>query len=217
MKKLFITLSLTVTVLMANAQIQKGTMFIGGNAGFSSAGGETKSGGVSVDDPKSTNFNIAPVGGYYVTDKIAVTLGVGFDYALSKSESGNNETKTTSNLFSVIPGVRYNMPITEKFGAFLQGSAQVGFGGSTNSNTVGGVKTSVDQNDFKLDIGIAPGILYFIKENLAIEASYGRLGYNTSKSTNEAPGGDIEHTRNTFDLGLNTRSLSFGFLYYLNK
>ena len=217
MKKLFITLSFSVSVLLANAQIQKGTTFIGGNAGFLTAGGETKSGGVSVDDPTSTNFSIAPTGGFYVTDKIAITAGIGFDFASTKTESGNNETKSTTNLFSVIPGARYNMPITEKFGAFVQGSAQIGFGGGTNSNTVGGVETSVDQKEFKLDIGIAPGILYFVKNNLAIEASYGRLGYNTTKSTVEATGGDVEHTRNTFDFGLNTRSISFGFLYYLNQ
>jgi hypothetical protein len=207
MKKVLLTLGFIGAVAIANAQISKGTIMLGGTLDFSSSGGSTKGGGVTVDKAGSSSFTIAPMGAYYLTDNIAIGLGIGY----GMTSSGPDTMETTGSSFAIGPMVRYNMPLADKFGAFVQAGLSISSGSSSTKAgtvTVDGPKTS------GMDFAIEPGLLYFISDRIAIEATYGRIGYNTSTSKTGTGASEVTDTDTEFGINLSSSTLSFGFAWY---
>ena len=58
------------------------------------------------------------------------------------------------------------------------------------------------------NIGLAPGVSYFVSSNFALEASIGLLSYDTTK-----PDFDGAESTDTFDLNLNLNNISLGLVY----
>lgn len=87
MKKVLLTVFAVLTVFVASAQIEKGTILVGAssNLGFSST---------SIDglDDKLSTFNLDVRGGYFIIDNLALGLTLGFD----KTKFGDSDEKTTS-------------------------------------------------------------------------------------------------------------------------
>lgn len=116
MKKIVLTLALAFTcAIFAQAQTEKGTLLLGGDADFTS----TSFGGAST-----TSYGISPNIGYFVAENIAVGARVGI----------NGGESTTS--YSITPfGRYYFLPIGSN--AKLFGDASVGFQGSSVAGSKG--------------------------------------------------------------------------------
>lgn len=222
MKKVLLTLGFIGTVAIANAQISKGTIAVGGSLNFSTTSGEevTTGGPITVtdEDPSVMKFGIGPKVAYYLTDNLAIGLGLSYSMestAFPKDTAADTERTVSSSMITVAPMVRYNMPISDKFGAFLDAHASFGFGGMEDEIKGGATTLTMESDMSSMDIAVRPGLLYFLKDNLAIEAHYGRLGYS-SETTNSKPTPtvEVEDTTGTFGLDLSTNSLSFGFMWY---
>jgi hypothetical protein len=116
MKKLFIALAITVisTSAMAQGNINKGNVLMGGQAGFSSSS-------VKDVDGSTTSIEFSPNIGYFFANQFAGGLRMSFD---SMKESDENEAASS---FLFAPFIRYYfMPAANKVNLFAD--ASYGFG-----------------------------------------------------------------------------------------
>jgi hypothetical protein len=219
MKKVFLTLGFIGAVACANAQISQGTIGVGGSLSFRTMGGETvaTNSGTSVTTEKNTEttFGINPTVLYFLTDNIGIGASLG--YNMYKDAAPGDSDVTTSTMMLVGPMARYNMGITDKFGMLADLTVGLGFGGTKNEVKSGGTTTTVESDRFAMDISLRPGLQYFLRDNIAIQAHYGRLGYMTQKDTMESGTSKSEDSDNEFELNFDSSSLAFGFMWYFGK
>ncbi|WP_422091405.1 outer membrane beta-barrel protein [Tenacibaculum ovolyticum] len=142
---------------------------------------------VSTDDVDTSGYTLSPSLGYFVSDKIALELG------LVIGSSDNTTTKTNSL------GANYFFTPSKDF-SFILG-AGLGYS-STASELLG-----VDQPDVNtFTIAVAPGINYFVSKSLALRATVGALSYSSSKL-------DVNGAKLTNTFGLNLSNVNFGLTY----
>ena len=210
MRKL-ITIVAVVTAfsLSSSAQIEQGRIMLGGSLGFSSSTSETDAGGTTADGPESSGFEIMPYGGYFITDNIAVGLGVGY----SSSTTDDQTTETEMSAFNVEPFARYYMNMGDRFYMFAH--LGIPFESGTSETTTGGV-TADGPETTSFGVGITPGLSYFVSDNVVIEAAFGFLGYTSDVSELDAGGVTTETTSSSFGLDLDSSTLLFGFSWFIN-
>jgi hypothetical protein len=213
MKKTFMIVALALTAMVSEAQISKGTIAAGGSFNFDRTGTSVQAGSISVQGPSYTFFELTPRVLYYLSDNLAVGGEIGFVMQSQKQGTASERT----SVFTLAPMARYNLPVTERFGLFVDGRMGFGFGGT--KETVGN-RTEEGPSVFRFDLGVSPGMLYFLNEKIAIEARFGRLGYSAESQTETETYGNTTSTfkssSGNFILNLKTTSLGFGFLYYIN-
>ena len=117
MKKALLSLFIVLCVPAVMSAQQKKDMYISGN--FTIEGGNTSStsGNTVTKTPGTLSFGIAPQFGYFVIDRLEVNLSLGYSldrYANGQDSEGNNLFRRT-NVFEIVPGVRYYLPLGEKF------------------------------------------------------------------------------------------------------
>ena len=195
MKKILLSALAVFTLSFGYAQeedqssiggFDKGDVVISGNVGFGSE---------STGDVKSNDLAFAPRVAYFVTQNIAtgVKLGVGS----SKAENGVADTKDATSLSAGLFG-RYFFTPAKKFSLF----GELGFDYVTENDKLADVKN----NGF--DLGVGPGICYFVSEHLAIDAGWGALGYSTRKA--DTTGAEAT---NKVGFNLNLTDINFGLVY----
>lgn len=200
MKKVILSVAAIFAFGFANAQetvsegFTKGDVFINGAIGF----GSTKTG-----DFKTSDFVVAPKAGYFVTENIAVGIALG--YESSKVELVDD---LTNNTFSIGAFGRYYFTPASKFSIF----GELGLNYNNYDNEFGtdndGLLVPAAGKGDGFGVSVAPGVSYFIAKNFALEASFGILGYNSTK-----PDFDGAEKTNSFDFGLDTRDIRLGLVY----
>lgn len=196
MKKVVLSLAAMLAFGLANAQetttdnggFSQGDVFISGSVGYGSD--------EDFNGDKVNEFNISPKAGYFVTNNIAVGLSLG--YTNSKTEE-SGEADTKFNTFEVGAFGRYYFTPASQFSIF----GQLGLGYSTSKAEQGDAETKF--NGF--NVGLAPGISYFVSKNIALEATFGLLGYQSVKND------DTDAKADSFDLGLDLGDINFGIVY----
>ena len=198
--------------------IEKGTWNITGNASINFSNGTDHSYPTSTflgdtRETSSSSFSITPSFGYAFKDNIS--LGVGLQYRNYTSEGTvsdditSNSSKSTQHGLGIAPYVRGYKGIGKQLSLYLQG--EINYFKYWNSNKL---NNQNEQNDHKINtvfIGIRPGITYFLNKKLAMEVTYGFLGYSFSEIKYDA--GNYSKN-NSFNLNLNTSDLLFGVAYY---
>ena len=149
MKKIFISSLFSVALFMgvAQAQIQKGNVMVGGNLANINLG---------LDDPKVFSVDITPKAAWFIQDNVALGGYVNFGLSTTKN------APTTTNYGVGALGRYYAGKDVEvlKHGRFFA-EATVGFGGVNVSD--GGGKTN------GLNLSVGPGFAYFITPNIGLE------------------------------------------------
>src|SRR5690606_30939726 len=85
MKKLFLTLSAAVALtFVANAQTEKGKTILGGNVSYDYSN-------IKDVDGNIQSFSILPSVGVFVSDNVAVGLGIG--YTWNQDDDGTDKAK----------------------------------------------------------------------------------------------------------------------------
>lgn len=205
MKKLFIIGMLAMAGFTLQAQPSAGQIFVGGNFGFYTSTSKQKTGSTTYEDYTLTNISIMPVAGYFLSDKMAVGVQVGITSDIEKHPD-NTIDKRTSTQFHFEPFGRYYL-ISGTGGIFAEASFGIGVGKAKAFSDV----TTTETNLFSLDIGISPGIYYYIIPKLALEAKFGWFGFSSEVEKD----GDYKDTENTFGLSLYPSNISLGFTYTL--
>ncbi|MDN3705537.1 outer membrane beta-barrel protein [Myroides ceti] len=131
--------------------IQQGNWMIGGSLG---------SLGYSFEG-ENFNINVTPRAGYFISDGIAIGLGV--NAGLETVKDGDNIWN-----YGVMPFVRYYFPEGASSTGRFFGQGEIGISGSNGGTS-----------DTSFAFGIGAGYAHFISQNVALEAI---AGYNYSKS-----------------------------------
>lgn len=149
MKKVLFASFLLVSSYVSQAQINKGQWLVGGNISFAS----TKYG--DIKDSKVTSFEISPDAGYFIIDKLAA--GVRLGYSSTKAKTADD----ASTEFSAAPFVRYYfLDAAQKVNVFAD--ASYGFGS----------QGAADKESFNF-YSIMAGPAVFLTPNTALEFAVG--------------------------------------------
>lgn len=143
--QLALTLCLFIVAVAAQAQPTKGSILIGGNAGFQS---------VNTEGGDYTVFAIAPLAGFFVAERVAVGGQVNLEFY-----GGDAEGST----IGLSPLVRYYFNGSGSTRFFGQGTFDwqtVDFGGDLDSQSA-------------IGFGLGAGLDYFFNEHVALEAILG--------------------------------------------
>lgn len=210
---LLITLSLSLAA-HETANAQTGTVFAGGGIGFSSQSDKLE--GTAFEDFEESviTFSVTPSIGYYVTDDLAVGLGLGFES--SSLEDEVDDIEQSRSVFFIAPFARYVSEVTESMKLFGQFGVTYGFG-TGEEETPGG--NTIESEVTLIEVGIHPGLTFFLSESWAIEPTFGFLGYRSESllDRQEVPDEgfvDVERETSEFGLDLDLSTLQLGLKYY---
>ncbi len=164
----------------------KSDIYVSGTVGFNS----TKFG-----DSKSNDFVFMPSVGYFLTENIALELGLSIG---SSEDTGENKRST----FGGELGARYFFTPAKQF-SFTVGA---GFSYMSSKLEPNGNVASITYNTF--GFAVSPGLNYFVSDSFALRASIGALSYASEKAdTNGA------EAFNTFGFNLDLSNINFGITY----
>lgn len=199
MKKLFLVGALALFGAM-NAQTEKGSWVVGGSTtiGFNNATTKYKYEGETADGPKVSTFTVTPSVGYFVIDKLAVGLDLGFTSLTTKEEESfggfNYSAKNTVSTFSVLPTATYYFKSDSKVLPYLG----VGVGYST-SKTKYSETDSSGTDSFEDKVGGFAwkgkgGIVFLITPTIGVDLGLSYLGSSGKYDGND----DVKVQTNTF-------------------
>ena len=142
-----------------SAQTQKGSMMIGGTAGFSSS---------KAGDETTMEIVFAPMVGYFVIDQLAI--GGGFSVGLLTAKEFN------TTVLGIDPTVRY----------YFNGSGSTRLFGQA-AFRYASVKVENFDAQTGTGFGIGTGINYFLNDHVALEAILGYNSFK-AKNADDATG-----------------------------
>jgi hypothetical protein len=196
MKKIYLTAAAVFAFGFANAQdvnessvgFKNGDVLLGGSFNISSKKYSEN------ENFKENNFTIAPKISFFVTDNIALGLGLGLGSKKTVKLEGDNEVKINTTSRTAF-GRYYTAPASKFsiFGQLLVKWDTVNF-------------DAYKENSFGFEL--APGVNYFLNKHFALEATWGTLSYSTSKK-----GIPFAKSSNAFELGLNLDDINLGIVY----
>ena len=202
MRNLLLSLTFIFSSSLLSAQFTgQGNFVIGSTFGLATASSKVSQsiGGVSVQNPTSTQLSVAPSIGYFIMDDLAIGIGMG--YTFNQVEQSDGDSNDDSDLLFG-PFARYYLPVGTDMAFFLEGV--FGFGNTSNNLIIAGAPQQINTNI--LSIGIGPGFTIFSNSAFAIEAL---TKYNFARSKfNTNIGGVQQETiarTNKFDLSLGLR------------
>lgn len=199
MKQFFLLVAFASGTLAAHAQ--KGSFYIGGQAGFNSTNTTVDNRGTSTTTSKSNNYSFSPEIGTFLSNQ--VQLGVGFTFSGSRQE-----TPTTFNGPSLTTTInRYGGTIYSRhffgegtFRPFIGLNASVLPGNSTSDYGIAG--GNVKANTLDIGANLNAGFGYGLTKRVTLVGSFGTFGFQ--RSTSKPEGSDIKTTTNNFGLNANT-------------
>ncbi|MES1221420.1 MAG: outer membrane beta-barrel protein [Bacteroidota bacterium] len=199
-----------------NAQITKGSLFLGGNINVSLSHPKADD---NSENYNADNFNFSPTIGKVIKDNLV--FGAGLTYAYTKYSYGpaNNISSQKVNSYGANIFLRRYSTIGKGFSIYLEGS--LGGNYSKSDNT-----PNLNSNNFKrtsFGLGATPGISYTITKKLQLETGLSQvfgIAYSHEKGDKGGYNNDSPYKNNSFNLytSLNSNFLSsvyFGFRFLL--
>ena len=196
MKKIIsITLLSFLTIISASAQDggnsgMKGTFLLGGNQDFTTTTDEM---GNTVSQGW-TDINLTPEIGYFLTDKIAITLGMSY----MSTDNNNTDLNVTMTALTFAPAVRYYLDNR----LFLTGGFSMSSGTTTTKPDGGDASESSSSG---MGIGVGAGYSLMWGDHIAIEPGVRLLtGSSSTKDGNTTTDGPSTMSLG-FNLGITAR------------
>ncbi len=219
LKLLLLIMAFGLTSNIVFAQLAKGNVLITGDLAVNTKTNK-ETGNFGSNVTKTRSFSIIPNVSYFVTDRLAIGLALGYGRTSIKEE--NNPSNSVPYLNTIVtkitlgPIVRYFIPLGKKFYFYGEGGFNMEFnnrdyyvGGLINfeNPTQDGIRFKA--NTVRYNIGIRPGITYFLNNRFALDASFGLLGIQNE--TEKQPENKYKTTEFIFSFIPN--SLTFGLSY----
>ena len=195
-KYLLFTASIVLITLSASAQISKGSSYLGGSLGFSTAKRTVDSPGSSSESNKSTSVAVSPAIGFAYKENHV--WGLYLSYGHSSSGSGSKQDSYGLGGF-----LRQYKPLGKSFYLFAQESVLLGYG-----------KTNYDlAKMYSGSLSFAPGFAYDVSKKFQLELSLNNLfysNYNHTKTTRPAIGTTPEEVtkQSDFNIGSSLSNLA---------
>lgn len=197
-----------------NAQIKKGSVFLGGD--ISGSMQKTKSGGSSENE--QNGFTVSPVVGKAIRDNLVfgVNGGIGFSENESASSSDSKQISYGLGVF-----LRKYKPLGNSgFYLFLQGGLNFSYYHSELEFAINSFKN--DTKRYGAGVNAYPGISYAVNKKLHLETGFNNLLYLNywHEKHEEGISPRTEYITNGFNIGTslnNISSLYLGFRVLLSK
>lgn len=248
MKKIMFVAGLLFCSQTIFAQLEKGMIAVGLTSSFNTGKNEDESNTPSFSSTnyttKTTSYNIAPTMSYFLTNRFAIGLSVGYAGYKTTVENTSNDlsantkdldyTKTISNGTTISPYVKYYFPLSDHFNFLIKGSVNTtfstgntsGYSEHTDFDGAGNVLNISRSNEYgpnktntvDMGFGISPGVLFMPGKKIGLEFSLGNVvAYNsrTAKTTNNTGGGTSKATTSGLQFfNFNTVSIGTGIYYF---
>lgn len=168
MKKILLAVTVSVFACSADAQIKKGSIFLGGDIGGSTQ--TTKSGDITTN--KQNGLNISPVFGKAIKENLVLGVNAGAGiYKNDDPSTPSDEYKTKSYGVGIFLR-KYKNIGASGFYLFAQGGLGVGY---YNEKQEGGYTTYNDLKRTSVGINAYPGISYAVSKKLHLETGFANL------------------------------------------
>lgn len=202
------------------AQFQRGDMFLNGDAGFNFGNESSMFNSPSPTERAHYSFNLAPSFGYLLSERLAVGLSLDYRYSREdierRSTSGGpvtRESQLRQPSFSPQAFLRYYQPIGENFGLLFDAYAGVLFGSRKYEDNFFN-----DEDKLRgFDIGLRPGIYYFLSHKVALEASLGGITYSSLRTESVTSEWETKETAFTTIFDSQNLNLRLGVSYFLTR
>lgn len=169
------------------AQLQKGTKYLGSTVSFS---GYNNRPGKDVDQPTNFNqisFNPSLQVGSFIKDKVMVGVNAGaslyFGWTKSRYSGAFPDFKENRQTYSLSPFIRHYKSLNPKWAIFLNSSADFFY----LRSGMNPLSINVVENGFAAGVQIIPGISYWISPRFALESDINLLslgvGYRNFQNT----------------------------------
>lgn len=182
MKKIspFLIFFLIAAYATSQAQITKGSLFLGGDLSLSTVNAKNANDENTI---KQNSFNISPVAGIAVKDNFIA--GVSLNAGFSENKNPYQATQKGNSFGAGVFARHYKNIRKSGFYVFVQNSLGAGYGEQryekTDYNDLKKVKT------FTVNLNIYPGISYAVSRKLHLETGFNNLLYiNYSNEKNES-------------------------------
>ncbi|GAB3227972.1 hypothetical protein GCM10027454_27350 [Algoriphagus aestuariicola] len=223
MKKRFLAVlpMMLLLSLTAFAQLEKGTILLGGGVGFGSSSSSSEAGAFYAET-KNSNFNFSPDAGFFFKDNwllgISLPLSWNNSTTSSLSSSGASELSSESKYSSwgVAPFVRGYFPFGEKISAF--GQVQVGYSHVSFTDIPNGNEDASSSKDINsVNAAASLGLSYFPKTWLGINLSISPLSYTNTSWEDDGYTENSEGDSSGFSFGIDTSVITLGVNFFLSK
>ena len=171
MRKIILTIIIvSIFVCSANAQIKKGSFFLGGNISGSTQKTKTTD---DVTTYKQNMINIFPVFGKAIKENLVLGVNAGFGIYDNEYPAGGNMDFKTSSYSAGVFLRKYKNIGTSGFYLFVQGGLG---GGYMTQKQEGPYTPGFDESKrISVDIGAYPGLSYAISRKLHLETGFNNL------------------------------------------
>lgn len=211
MKKLIFSVILFFAFSVSFAQLEKGTILLGGRVNISAS--HYAPGKYNIQN--QTSYDLSPAVGYFFTDHFAGGLELNYNH--EKSYLNNSDTNNiivfTDKIsgFGVGPFVRYYQKLGDKVALFGHGSFTYS---ASYSKRLYEDKPSDDYSleSSGFNAAISPGLVFFPVKKFGFQLTAGRIGYDSRKY---AHNGDINSKTTNFTIDLGMSSWTVGAFFYL--
>jgi hypothetical protein len=215
MKKILFTSVFSIVIIVANAQVNKGSILLGGNFGGNISKTEN---GTSETKNRSWTFNPS-LGFVYKTNRV---FGVSLGYANSSNRSTTpiGIIIDRGNNFSGGVYLRRYFPFAKSFSLFGQGDFNIGYSRSNATHPSG---FNYIQKGYGATLSFSPGISYTLSKRIMLETSYSNLfAIYYNRSTKNYTGTSTLPTEKTSNLNFNGTAfpggtLGLGFRFVLGN
>ena len=171
---LFLALLVLCITNHSFAQTGKGKILIGtgSNLSFTSSSSKWKSDSRSGDNGTSNAFGLSPTVGYFLTDALAIGVGLQLGYRSFKNKSG----KTHSFSYGLGPFARYYFG-SEKLKPYA--GCSLGLGGYSDKSTASDTPPKSNYKTFNFVLGA--GLAYFLNDKVSVDLGI-NYNYMTGKN-----------------------------------
>lgn len=176
-----------------------------------------------------TSFSISPYASYFFADNLSV--GLRFDYGRSSLGLDNLDLSLMDDLSFSLQGFHYMkqsytgaatlrayIPFasSKRFAMFTEVRATGGYGQAKTFKIVDGENVGTYQDIYNAELGLVPGVMAFLTNEVAFEISVGLLGFNyqrVEQVTNQVEKSRMENSGINFRVNL--LSIGFGLSFYI--
>lgn len=181
MKKVILpSLALILFASITNAQITKGSIYLGGSVGAATSTFEDSN---SPTQGKSSGFSINPAVGVATRNNLIV--GINLNYTHGRNENFNNNQNSNRSGYGAGVFLRKYYPLSKLFYVFGESDLGYFYQNWQYLQTAGYTYTSVNKQN-SVSVSLFPGLAIHVIKSFYLEAIFSdllRIGYYTSNST----------------------------------
>lgn len=225
MKKIvLLTFSILFIAFVAQAQINKGAVMLGGGISLSKGKSASETNG-TPNNSSSSQFNTFIYPTFGIAIKQNTVAGINLNYRHAQDKANNSPSETKQQTYGAGLFVRRYMPLGKNF--YLFGEAALGYYKSKytyeviNNNTP---YSKQQNNNTSVSLHLYPGISYAVSQRFQLEVSINNLFDLSYNKTEQTIANAVSTTYKSNNKGVslttnasNTAPLTVGFRIFINK